>query len=396
MASAAPPHFVIKNRFQKGGNYRDLLTDEILEDICEKLTGSRAFTSEFDDNGYNKGRLAILEYRGRRNYISLSENEIRSRNSSFQIFPSALSRYTLDNRSNKTISFYILPNCTGNFETPYFVFMYRLMLTAGVNLINLSGRVSSPIQPFASPDDIIIHKERLRGRARGNKSTYVTRSVDDAVEIYGKTYGANKYETTLLCMALAKISSSAVRLYEVAEGGLTTLPQISRDAIQAVGVLMFSSNNTIELAAFDQNDSLRSIRFIYNLFEKFGKKKCAFCECEVSQIIQGAHIWPVASIKQANHLSLDEKLNSALDGHNGLWLCENHHKLLDSGTIYLSDSGIVKHKVALSDTDKTFIGTITTSRVLPSEYMHPDFVNYLNTRNQSIVDESAIYVEMAA
>lgn len=381
MVSAALPHFVIKNRFQKGGKYRDLLTDEILEDICEKLTGTRDFTSEFDDNDYNKGRLVILEYRGRRNYISLSENEIRSRNSSFQSFPSALSRFTLDSKRNKTISFYILPNCSGNFETPYFVFMYRLMLTAGVKLINLSGLVSSTVQSFASPDDIIIHKERLRGRAKGNRSTYVTRNADDAVEIYGKTYGANKYETTLLCMALAKISLSTVRLYEVAEGGLKTLPRMSREAIQTAGVLVFSSNNAIELTAFEQTDSLRSIRFIYNLFEKFGKKKCAFCECEVPQIIQGAHIWPVAAIKQADHLSLDEKLHSALDGHNGLWLCENHHKLLDSRTIFLSKSGVLKHKITLSDTDKSFIGKITTNKVLSADYMCADFVEYLSARD---------------
>src|SRR3989344_8932142 len=128
MTKMKAPHFTIKNRFQKkDALYRDLLTPEILSDICLKTTGRSDYTYEFDDTGYNIGRLVELEYQGKKNYISISETDIRSRNSSFQSFPSALARYILDENQNKEISFYLHPSIVGNFETPYFVFMYRLM-----------------------------------------------------------------------------------------------------------------------------------------------------------------------------------------------------------------------------------------------------------------------------
>lgn len=36
-------------------------------------------------------------------------------------------------------------------------------------------------------------------RNRSNNSTYLTKGTDGALEVYGKTYGANKYETSLIC-----------------------------------------------------------------------------------------------------------------------------------------------------------------------------------------------------
>ena len=210
--------------------------------------------------------------------------------------------------------------------------MYRLMETVGVKLLNISEHITKNISSFSSADDVITQKEKLRSKTRGNKSTYVTTGEDGAIQVYAKTYGANKYESTLICIALTKITSTAVELYEVEEGGLKGLPAISKEAILAAGaVTIAESTKEIEIAEFNQNDSLRSIQFIYNLLEKFGKKKCAFCECEIPQIVQGAHIWPVAAIKQQPDLSLEQKLGFALDGHNGLWLCENHHKLLEIG-----------------------------------------------------------------
>ena len=89
--SMAKPHFTIKNKFQKRSElYEDILTRNILRDVCRRITGQTTYTVDFDDTGYNKGRLATLEYRGRINYISFSEFEIASRNSFFQSFPSAL------------------------------------------------------------------------------------------------------------------------------------------------------------------------------------------------------------------------------------------------------------------------------------------------------------------
>ena len=104
------PHFIIKNKFQKKGLYQHLLTPKILSDICMKVTGRPDHTREFDDTGYNIGRLALLEYNNTRYYISISETDITGRNSSFQSIPSALSRYILDENPNKEMFYYFHPS----------------------------------------------------------------------------------------------------------------------------------------------------------------------------------------------------------------------------------------------------------------------------------------------
>lgn len=382
------PRFVVKENFQKGGSYRALLSSDVLTDIAWRLTGQARYTVEYETEGYNVGRLAMLYHRGKCFYVSISETEIRSRNSSFQSFPSALSRYVLDPARRKRICFYLHPQSDGNFATPYFIFMYRLMKTAGVDLINVEERIHAPIVAFAAPEDVIAAKDRLRARQTANASTYVTSGVHGEIEVYGKTYGANKYETTLLCLALAAISPTGLALYEVGEGGLSALPAMSRQALRASGrVSIETSTIEIERAEFVAGDSLRSIRFIYNLLEKFRHKSCAFCDCRIPQIVQGAHIWPVASIKQSG-LALEDQLAHALDGHNGLWLCENHHKLLDSGTIFIAGSGHLKYKKSLTPPNVDFLRRATTIPRLAPDVLHPRFVDYLGRRNATSAEAS--------
>lgn len=366
----------------------------ILADVCQKVTGQNEYTVDFDNDGYNIGRLATLEYQGKKIFISFSEVEIRSRNSSFQSFPSALSRYILDENQNKEIYFYFHPDTTGNWETPYFIFMYRLMRTANVNFLNANEYLRSPITSFTSPEDIILHKDQMRSRNPGNRSTYLTRGPQNQLQIFGKTYGANKYETTILCLAISEIANTDVELYEIEEGGLTKLPQTSKDAIESLGVVhIFTSNRTIERIDFEENDSLRSVQYIYNLLEKLGDKKCALCECDIPQIIQGAHIWPVADIKRENHLTQDEKLNLALDGDNGLWLCNNHHKLLDSHIIKLFEDNSVKHKSSLNESQSIYLNEITTNSRLPENIVNESMAEYIVKRNQNIpVEEYADFI----
>lgn len=394
MTGTALPHFVIKNKFQKGGLYEELLTPEILSDVCLKVTGQSEYTCTFDNSGYNIGRLAVLDHQDKRTFISFSEAEIRSRNSSFQSFPSALSRYILDGSTDKELCFYFLPDLIGNYETPYFIFMYRLMKTARVNFLNAGDFLENEVISFSTPEDIIVQKDNMRSSNSGNKSTYITRSTNNHLQIFGKTYGANKYETTLICLAISEIADSEVELHEIEEGGLTQLPKKSKEAIESLGIIkIYTSNRTIERIGYEKDNSLRSSAYTYNLLEKFGDKKCAFCECEIPQIIQGAHIWPVASIKKEAHLTLDEKLNSALDGNNGLWLCQNHHKLLDSDILLLSENGSIKYKSSINETDISFINDITVNKEISNEILNDQFLIYLNRRNQSLRED--LYCEMS-
>ncbi len=381
------PHFTIKNRFQKRSElYEDILTRDILRDVSLRITGRPDFTVDFDNDGYNKGRLATLEYQGTIIYISFSEFEIRSRNSFFQSFPSALVRYHQETSTNKRICFYFLPP-NGNIQTDYFIFMYRLMKTAGTEFLNEADHLTTPITPFNSVADIIALRDLNRSRNTGNASTYVTVNENDTLQIYGKTYGANKYETTLLCLAIYEITQYEMELYEIQEGNLRLLPALARQVIIARGVTVITSDLTLEQEEYEANDSLRSPTYTYNLLEKLGDKKCVLCDCEIPQIIQGAHIWPVVSIKRANNINQDRKLQYAIDGDNGIWLCNNHHKLFDINMLLITDDGQIKYKTNIEENHEDYICDVTSNHQIPNQILTQSFVEYLDKRNR-LLDES--------
>jgi hypothetical protein len=350
------PHFTIKNRFQKKQEcYSDILTKDILEDVCLRVTGIKRYTCEFDDEGYNIGRMAILEYDGVKAYISFSETDANGRNSSFQSMPSALSRYILDAQQNKRICFYFLPS-SGNMETDYFLFMYRLMMTAGIEFLNDREFLSQQIQPFYTITDVIASRNANRGRNRSNNPTYITQSPERVTQIYGKTYGASKYETTLLAVALSRLTSSQIELYQICEQSLSVLPKLSQQAIELLGkVKLIPTDLRMERVEFQDRNSLRSPLYTYNLLAKLGSKKCALCSCEISELIEGAHIWPVSEIKKEAAIGIDEKLRMATDGDNGLWLCENHHKMLDLNLIIIDERGRVEYREDLEENTESIL-----------------------------------------
>jgi len=251
---------------------------------------------EFVDS-INKGRQAKLFYTNKVYYISFSENRINSRNSSFQSFPTALINYLNDTNVHKKIFFYILTS-KGNIETDYFLFMYRLMKTVGTYFLNEEKNLSISITPFSSFQDIMLHKSLIRNKNKANNSSYITKT-NNTIQIYGKLYGANKYETILLSLALHQVSKLNLKLFEIEEGKLKKLPKAARNYLLSLERCeIITANIELEKDEFEKNDSLRSPRYIYNLLERLGDKKCAFCACEIPQIIQGAHIWAVADIKK--------------------------------------------------------------------------------------------------
>ena len=55
------------------GLFDRLLTNEVLLDICLRVTGQSRFRVVKNRSTYNRGRLVFLEYGGIVNYISLSD-----------------------------------------------------------------------------------------------------------------------------------------------------------------------------------------------------------------------------------------------------------------------------------------------------------------------------------
>jgi hypothetical protein len=379
---ADKPHFIIKNKFQKRSDlYQDILTPNILTNVCQRITGMNDYTCTFDNSGYNKGRMATLYYSGKVFFISFSDTESAGRNASMQSVPSALISYYEETNPQKEIYFYFLPS-SGNYETNYFYFMYRLMLTAGVNFLNHADYLSQPLHPFNSVEDVIYARNVNREKNQSNNSSYVTKSSNHLIQIYGKTYGANKYETTLFCVAFSRISNSKIELYQICEQDLKAIPKRCADVINSLGnVNIIQTDLTMERNSFEREDSLRSPRYIYNLLSRLGAKKCAFCRCEIPELIQGAHIWAVADIKRMGGISLEQKIKYATDGNNGLWLCENHHKMLDEGIITIDIKGSVHHNPDIIGKNLDFINWSTPITKLEPHVMTDTFISYLKKRN---------------
>lgn len=384
------PHFIINKYFQKRSDtYQELLTSDVLADVSIRITGKSSYTVEYREET-NVGRMAVLEYKGQTNIISFSEDRVNSRNSSFQSFPSALLYFYEHHNPHKRMFFYFLPTIGGSIETPYFIFMYRLMLTCGCQLLNCKESISTDVRPFVSVDDLIVHRDRNRGKNKSNTSSYVTTSQDDVLQIYGKVYGASKYETTLLCIAIQQLDTRAVELYQIVEGNLKEIPARAREVVASLGVKIIRSDIQWERAVYQRGESYRSPAFLYNLLSRLGEKKCVLCDCEIPQIIQGAHVWNVSSIKTNNALTDSDKLHHATNGHNGLWLCNNHHALFDSNIIMLDENGTVKVRRDIRQSDGEFIFAATSNRFVPEEIVNDNFRWYLSKRNSVINQTSYI------
>ena len=337
----------------------------------------------FLEKSYNKGRMAIMQYKDIVSYISFSELEIGGRNSSVQSVPTAFNMYYSNSYPKKRLYYYFL-NVSGNAETDYQILIYRLMNTIGFEFLNASENLLMRIRGFNSVEDIIFNRKINAGRNRSNNSTFITKGHAGEIEIYGKTYGANKYETSLICYALSSLwqPGQHIKLYEVLEGDLKELPEASLNVIKQMGIIdVVPTDMTLEKRIYDGKEpSLRSPRYTYNLFNKLGNKHCALCNCEIPELIQGAHILPVAAIRRMNSIPLEKRLELALDGDNGLWLCENHHKMFDEGMLSFDNHGALLLRNDIDQRHMKFIDETTRYKVLPSEVLTDKFLWYLEQR----------------
>lgn len=84
--------------------------------------------------------------------------------------------------------------------------------------------------------------------------------------------------------------------------------------------------------------------------------------------------------KKAPALTLEQRLEYALDGENGLWLCENHHKMFDEGMLSFDNNGHLLLREGIDYRHMKFIDEITKYHVLPREFLTDRFLWYLRQR----------------
>lgn len=391
------PRFVVKKNLQKSKSTRvffsDAITVDVLRDVCYKITGRTNFEYEYVDNEYsddvlsstyNKGRLAILYVGNEVNYITFSEQTVSGRNSSVQSVPTAFNIYFSSKIKEKNLYYYFIDG-GGNIETDYQIMMYRLMKTIGFKFLN-EEFIHQSIVPFSSSDDLMLSRKFTTEKNKGNISTYITKSSESKIDIYGKTYGASKYETSMICYALSTIAEKEqkITLYEMLEQNLKELPKSSLEVLKKMGnIEVIRTDSTLERESFEKNNSLRSPRYIYNLLRHLGPKKCALCNCEIPELVQGAHIWPVAQIKKQGNLSYEDKLKHATNGNNGIWLCANHHKLFDENIIIINPKLEIEYG-NFSTKYARYLDDITKIKRLQGNLANEEFLSYVVERNKVV------------
>ena len=429
MTSSDIPHIMIKNSFQKRDDkYSDILTHEILKEICFKANECSEFEIEWDGESYNKGRLVKIEYKGEVIYISLSEDgKIEGRNSSMQSFPSALLQFHEDENPKKRICYYFLKH-EGNAATPYHIFTYRIMKTIGIEFLNSVQEIAEErtskngnplkenkrsviietaddeIDPIDSINDMILNKDSIRGdKDASNNSTYITTNQNGDVEISVKVYGASKYESVLLADAASKIlakrsflqklfKKKKIILYEIVEKDLKKLPSGNRKYLESIkNIEIISTDRTLDKKEYKAvyPDCMRNYRFNHALGVKFGTKKCEFCFVTDARQIQDAHIWGVAELRKRQDLTKDEKCEVANDEMNGIRLCSRHHRWFDNKDIKLTNTGeikIKKHKVKIITIKNTY--SKINTKILTTE-----FLKNLHERNK-LLPPNKDYVEL--
>jgi hypothetical protein len=367
------------------GLFDRILTREVLTDICLLVTGQNNYRLVKDRSTYNRGRLLFVEYNGIINYVSLSEASIEGRNSSLQSVPTAINMYYADPRINKRICYYFISHI-GNAFTDYHLFIYRLLLTAGVDLINIDRYYHETLTPYRNIDDLIVDRRDNQTSNSSNNSSYVSKS-SEKIQIFAKTFGASKYESTLLAVAISQIADRPVDLFNICEQDLKSLPKSSLRTINSLGNISIHDTSLFldKRAYLDSGKTvLRSASYLYNLFSRLGSKRCALCDCEIQEIIQGAHIWGVSQIAKSSEFDDEAKFDHAVSGHNGLWLCSNHHKLFDSNIILFDNDGHVRINDDLVTDDVAFIRSTTFRTSLDVRFLSDEFRGYLARRNETL------------
>ena len=380
----------------KVANVDTIITYSDLSKICNKLTGKTQFEVKWVDERI-KGKMFTLETDTHIFYITYTPKDVGGRNSYLQSVPTAFGIYLNEFVSSEKVCqfcLYFTP-FRGENQTRYHQLMYRLLISMGVNFINADeGLRGLNLEGYSTVRELIIDRESNRSRNSYNQSSYIT---DEGISyhVYGKTFGANQKETTMLCLALCRISDKPIRLFQISDNDSEFLSDKDIESIKIFAnkfgrVEIEVLNDTYEftedqeqtLVSTPPTESLRSPRFIFNLLEKTGGHKCCeLCHCEIESIIQGAHIYPVYAIKQRFDLSFSERLRMATDKNNGLWLCENHHKLFDRGLIKF-ENGKLQVLSKLDNPDVDFVNRISPYKKIQDEYYTPAMANYFEMRDK--------------
>ena len=293
------------------------------------------------------GRYILVQHDNKNYYVVFSSKSAQDGRNSFinQYISTVLQSFVQDQNENKEIAVYLM-DTTRYAETSYMIDTYKMLKNVGLTILNESALRVYPIEPYKSVTEWKTARNERQNYNPGNNSTYVLEN-EDSYFIYGKSFGANGKEASLICCTVAQIArleGKTVHLYQVEDNDATGLSSQDIKLLQYYGVIIEKSI----LPRFEPRQYLRQqvqetsrdqATFQLNLLNKYGAKKCFICGNNIEETIIASHIHRVADIDRSN-LTWEEKCKAAVDPDNGFWLCANHDKMFEYGLFYFLNQNL--------------------------------------------------------
>jgi len=392
-----------KNKEQNGVYWPKFIKQEDFQEMCLLATGTTQYNlrwlgeDEIINSGgknytYNVGNIVRIVCNNKTTYITLGYPYNDGRNSYFQQIGPAYRRFLEDGSKNKNFMFYALPiERPGNFGkvlTSYHHFMYSALNAAGING-NWQELLEGTPSRFQNIEQLIALRNNL-SKQNNNASYAYFDSEEDCFYLFLKTYGASKYESFFLALAVINIEKvKKIKIRELEEGELTGLPTWAQQHIED------SSQGRAKCYSLDKEmdehrepivifpPSLRTPRYRVNVRKLYGQEICAFCSNDDPRDIQAAHIWDVHKLKRLSIENDDNKYlwDFASDGHNGLWLCQQHHRPFDSDTLLIDENGYIIYNTKISEKVIGKLRKSITKKRLSPKIRTTKFSFYLKKRH---------------
>lgn len=286
-----------------------------------------------------KGRFIRININKKNVYIILSRLEADGRNSFLnQYIATAISGIDETKKTDEDLVYVYLLYTGPKAKTPYMIDTYRMLKNLEISILNEDRLDVNLIRPYQNLSEWKSQRENRRAYNRANNSTYVLED-EDKYYIYGKSFGANGKETTLISIVvsqIAKIEKKSAHLYQVEDNSSKEITFRDRELLIKYGVIIegdliekFIEQKSSSIHQTSRNQAL----FQYNLLNKYGAKKCIICSNSIEETIIASHIHRITDIDNSD-LPWEEKCEQAIDSENGFWLCANHDKLFENGLIY--------------------------------------------------------------
>lgn len=366
----------IKNR------YKEEITSDIIDKILIKLGLPINYSIEYINGD---GRNIIIKNGEKNIFVIVSRENADARNAFLaQYIPTVLSQYITYPSKNKEIYVFLL-DTTEKAKTNFILDTYRICKTLGIDIINENELNISKIQPYTTFQDWKNAKVTRQQYNLANNSSYAIED-EDGYTLYGKLYGANGKEAAFIACQLANIAKNENKLLKfipIKEHETEIISQPDKNLLNYYGIDSSSGTIILHKKEFQQSTCRKQDEFKFNLLEKYGKKKCYLCNCDLETNIIASHIHRIVDIDNSE-LSNEEKRKQAVDANNGFWLCANHDKMFEYGIITFNKNGNLIINDKLKDYQVLYIKNITNNFKIADNHLTQELINYLQMHNKRL------------